>query len=391
MLKHSKIWLLIGLMGVTGCSSEDQEEPMAERGVPVTLTSYVADYHGADRGGRANEARGITRTWTPPTGYSTLAELADKSISIFLTKGTLEDGLGEEFFYKRGEQWRVSTNLTSGDTYYIYGYVPYDVSIRPSIAKLDGETDYKNGAVLTLENLPAVTTNDICVIVGAKNGTSADNDNGLTTGQFDYVAGAVETPGSNNVFLLFDHLYSSISVQFMVEENYNRLRTIKLKKLELQARVLNETTGEKTPLKRKTKAVITLRKTTDGSSPLMYNGTEQITFTPDNTSANADEPLYTSADGYVLSTSLSDFNGCFMSQGVSDFTIRSTYDVYDKQGNKIREGCKAENKLDIHELYNTISTASRGFKYIVRLIVNPTYLYVLSEPDLDNPTIIVNE
>lgn len=372
-----------------GCSSEDQEEQKAERGVPVTLTSYVTGYEEANRVNRANGADRITRAWEPPTNYRAIA--SDNSISIFLTEGRLPEGttLGEEFFYKRGEQWRVSTNLTSGDTYYIYGYVPYDVSIRPSIAKLDGENDYTNGAVLTLENLPAVTTNDICVIVGAKNGTSADNDNGLTTGQFAYVAGAVETPGSNNVFLLFDHLYSSISVQFMVEENYNRLRTIKLKKLELQARVLNETTGEKTPLKRKTKAVITLRKTTDGSSPLMYNGTEQIVFTPDNTSANADEPLYTSADGYVLSTSLSDFNGCFMSQGVSDFTIRSTYDVYDKQGNMIREGCKAENKLDIHELYNTISTASRGFKYIVRLIVNPTYLYVLSEPDLDNPTVKV--
>ena len=364
---------------------------MAERGVPVTLTSYVADYHGADRGGRANEARGITRTWTPPTGYSTLAELADKSISIFLTEGYLEDGFGEEHFYKRGDQWRVSTKMKSGDTYYIYGYVPYEASIRPSIEKLYGESDYKNGAVLTLENLPAITTNDICVIVGAKNGTSADNDNGLTTGQFAYTAAA-----SNYVYLLFDHLYSSINVRFMVEENYNRLRTIKLKKLELQARVLNETTGEKTPLKRKTRAVITLRKTTDGSSPMKVGNVDQITFTPDETSANADELLFTSADGYTLSTSLSEFNGCFMSQGVSDFTLRTTYDVYDKNvteehpnGNLIRENCTAENKIDIHELFSTINTASRGFKYIVKLIVNPTYLYVLSEPDLDNPTITI--
>lgn len=337
------------------------------------------------------EAMGITRTWTPPTGYSTLTDLSNKNISVFLTQKPADANMEEEFFFKRGDKWLYSNQMESGKTYYIYGYIPHDESIVSTIAPLTGGT-YEDGAVLTLDNLPAITTNDICVIVGAKNGKSADDDNGLTTGQFTYVSNAPKDPGpddyGNYVFLLFDHLYSSINVRFSVDDEYNKLRTIKLKKLELQAKVLNA--GVKTPLKRKTKAVITLRKTTDDSSPLMYNGIEQITFTPDNTSANADEPLYTSADGYVLSTSLSDFNGCFMSQGVSDFTIRSTYDVYDKQGNMIREGCKAENKLDIHELYNTISTASRGFKYIVRLIVNPTYLYVLSEPDLDNPTIVVN-
>lgn len=379
-----------------GCSSEDQEEQKAERGVPVTLTSYVTGYEEANRANRANGADRITRAWEPPTNYRAIA--SDNSISIFLTEGRLPEGttLGEEFFYKRGEQWRVSTNLTSGDTYYIYGYVPYDVSIRPIIAKLDGENDYTNGAVLTLENLPAVTTNDICVIVGAKNGTSADNDNGLTTGQFAYEAKATEGDGkgSNFVFLLFDHLYSCINLSFSVEENYNKLRTIKLKKLELQAKVLNA--GVKTPLKRKTRAVITLRKTTDDSSPLIYNNTEQIVFTPDATSGNADETLFTSDEGQALSTSPSDFLGYCMSQGISDFTIRSTYDVYDNNGpghtagNLIRENCVAENKVNILQLFSSLRTASRGYKYNVKLIVNPTYLYVLSEPDLDNPTVVVN-
>lgn len=254
---------------------------------------------------------------------------------------------------------------------------------------------YEDGAVLTLNNLPAVTKNDICVIVGAKNGTSADNDNGLTTGQFAYEAKATEGDGkgSNFVFLLFDHLYSCINLSFSVEENYNKLRTIKLKKLELQAKVLNA--GVKTPLKRKTRAVITLRKTTDDSSPLIYNNTEQIVFTPDETSGNADETLFTSDEGQALSTSPSDFLGYCMSQGISDFTIRSTYDVYDNNGpghtagNLIRENCVAENKVNILQLFSSLRTASRGYKYNVKLIVNPTYLYVLSEPDLDNPTVKV--
>lgn len=381
---HSRILgfigLTISLMGLIGCASDETAEPVkVKTEAEVQLTSYVTGFE---------EAKGVTRTWTPPTGYSTLDDISDKNISVFLTQNPVPENMEEEFFFQRGDKWLVSSNLEP-KTYYLYGYIPHDASIKSSIDLLSGKT-YADGAVLTLKNMPAITTNDICVIVGAKNGTSADNDNGLTTGQFAYEAKATEGDGkgSNFVFLLFDHLYSSINVRFSVEENYNKLRTIKLKKLELQAQVLtNELTGAKTPLKRKTQAVITLKGTTDGSSPI-----ESIAFTPDETSGNADEPLFVSAEGQALSTSFSDFTGNFMSQGVSDFTIRSTYDVYDKKpdgtdGNLIRENCVAENKVNILQLFAPVKTASRKTRYTVKMTVNPTYLYVLSEADLDNPTI----
>lgn len=384
--------VLMSLIVLVGCSSDDTAEPTAVEPATVQLMSSVAEYE------EPNETNGTTRAWTPPTGYQCLDELSDKSISVFFTKNPADDDMEEEFFFKRGDKWRVSQEPTAGDTYYLYGYTPHDESIISTIEPLSGGT-YADGAVLTLSNLPAITTKDICVIVGAKNGKSADDDNGLTTGQFTYIAKAPKVPGpgdyGNFVFLLFDHLYSCINLRFSVEEKYNQLRTIKLKKVELMAMVLNEATGVKTPLKKKTRADITLTKTTDGTSPIVHNNTEQIVFTPDETSGNADEPLFTSAEGYKLTTSFSDFTGCFMSQGISDFIIRSTYDVYDKKpdgtdGNLIRENCVAENKLNIMQLFSPARIASRGMKYSIKLIVNPTYLYVLSEPDLDNPTIEVD-
>ena len=374
---HSRILglvgLVIGLMGLWGCSSSSDDEIVKAEPMPVQLMSYVTGYTDVQETNRAN---GLTRTaWEPPTGYSNQVDITNQNISVYLTQNPAVS-MEEEFFFQRGDKWLVSSQMTSGDTYYLYGYIPNDKSISYTIAP---NSTYDNGAVMTLNNLPAITTNDICIIVGAKNGISATNANGLTTGQFAYTAGT-----SNYVFLLFDHIYSCINVRFMVEEEYNKLRTIKLKKLELQAKVLNEATGVKTPLRRKTNGVITLEKTTDGSSPI-----QSIVFTPDETSGNADEPLFTSAEGYTLSTSFSDFNGCVMSQGISDFTLRSTYDVYDKQGNKVRENCTAENKINIKQLFSPLKTASRGFRYTVKLIVNPTYLYVLSEPDLDSPTVVV--
>ena len=57
--------------------------------------------------------------------------------------------------------------------------------------------------------------------------------------------------------------------------------------------------------------------------------------------------------------------------------------LYDSKGNLIRQDCTATNKLpDL--------SAVRGQRVLLNMTVNPTYLYVLSEPDLDNPTIKIN-
>ena len=67
--------------------------------------------------------------------------------------------------------------------------------------------------------------------------------------------------------------------------------------------------------------------------------------------------------------------------------MRSTYDVYDKQGNITRSNCTADNVLDVPKLFIPELIVQRGKMYTVNLTVQPSYLYVLSDPDLDNPTI----
>ena len=74
-------------------------------------------------------------------------------------------------------------------------------------------------------------------------------------------------------------------------------------------------------------------------------------------------------------------------------TFTSTYDVYDNNrttehpdGNLIRSRCVAVNKIDILRLFN-MATLNRGYVYTIKLKIEPTYLYMLSEPDLDNPTV----
>ena len=104
--------------------------------------------------------------------------------------------------------------------------------------------------------------------------------------------------------------------------------------------------------------------------------------------------FFNDAEGTVLTTTSAnltlkigtdeeELHEIFVSPALSNsMMLVCTYDVYDKKNNLVREGCTAENKLPV--------SLVRGQMVTVNLTVNPTYLYVLSEPDLDNPTITNN-
>ena len=367
---------LIGLMGLTGCSKDEAAEPITERSAEVQLAGYVAGYEEAIRANRAYEANPITRGWEPPSGYSVF-ENSEQSISVFFTQGTTA---GEErFFFTNNGKWRVNGNAIAAGTYQFYGYVPHDKSITTTVEVLDGKT-FADGAVLTLSNVPTVTPSDYCVMIGAKNGdgngysTPGDYSiTGLQRGNFQYVA----TGGGNNyVFLLFDHLFSAMRLRMRVLPDYNAERTIKLKELKLR------TFANETPTKKKTTITITLTANNEANDPIT-----NVLFTPYGEATEAGS-MYISEDGFELTEDFQEFTGHFMPQGVDKVILESTYDVYDKKGNLVRPSCTASNTINLN-MFSGQSEALRGRRYTVNLTINPTYLYVLSEPDLDDPTVVV--
>ena len=362
---HSKILglvSLIGLMGLWGCSKDEAAEPKSQKGTEVQLMGYVAGYDD------------FTRAWTPPTGFSAF-DTGDQSISVFFTQGTTSGD--EEFFYKENGRWKTSLkDNIEPDTYYFYGYMPHDKSISTTVSVLPGgNKTFANGAVVTMTNVPAVSPADFCVMVGAKNGTSANENystTGLKKGNFQYVA----TGEHNYVYLLFDHLFSALRLQMRVQGTYNDLRTIKLKELKLK------TFKDSEPSKKKTNITIKLRANNEGNDPI-----EDITFTPYGEDTDAGS-VFTSEAGYELTANYQEFTGHFMPQGVTKVNLISTYDVYDKKGNLVRAGRTATNTLDI-SMFSGQDHAKRGCRYTISLTINPTYLYMLSEPDLNDPTVTV--
>jgi len=406
ILKPLGILGVVGMTGLAGCSDDSEQDKRQHVTFEVESLARTFDERQPDAGTAEATPRNITRMWTPPTGYTTYegaiaslfpeqVNLFYKSIDVFFTQDG-ETPLQGTFSYKSNtSSWRIDTDLEA-TTYYLYGYIPKEVTESATISSSETANDnsnYTNGAVLKLNGMKTVTHSDVCVIVGARNGINDDNDDGLTTGDFAVTAKATSSSGAtgNHIFLLFDHLYSALRFKFRVDAEYAELRTIKLTKLELIAFQSNSSTK----LKAKYNATITL-EANPGSSPIM-----NVEFNPDDTSADvAYEPIYSgtevelpsgkypAGDPQAGQFKYSSFMGCFVPGRNTNFKIRTTYNVYDRQGNLIRKGCQAENALDLRFIFRKQTMElERGHMYSLSLTVSPTYLYVLSEPDLDNPTI----
>lgn len=357
---------LMGLMGLMcGSCSEEKIEPTMRT---VEVTSYVSWFE---------ENIAVTRAWAAPTGY-TLYDTGDKSIGICFTQNGKEPMIGQ--FFASSGKWRTNIEDIVGEDYYLYGYAPHIAGMSCEIsssATPNDWTSFNTGAVMKLKNVPTVMGQDLCAVIGAKEGPNKDTDNSLRRGDFKYRASASET--GNFVFLLFDHLYAALNINIRVHGTYDALRTIKLKKITLHSM------SNDIPTKENTDITITLTANDGSSSPIT-----SITYEPKG-SDSEDQKVFSSSVGTELTTSYQSFVGHFMPTGVTKFLMTSVYDIYDKKGNKVREGCKATNAFVLSELFDRYEETKKiGTRYNINLTIQPTYLYVLSEPDLNNPILTVN-
>lgn len=259
--------------------------------------------------------------------------------------------------------WSSNISVKQGTNYYVYGFMPANLSA--SIAKNDGS--YENKAIITLNNIDAVSPADVCVITGVKGFDTPITDSSTTgsvnLGLFAYTGKA---KGSNYIYLLLDHLYACVDFEYTLEAFYSTLRQIKLRKVELAA------TGSKKH---------NLTVTIDGNNAAVYSVSDTETSIASSSAVIYDkdteaENIPNTLEGYLS------VPGYFKPELSNQFVVTSYYDVYNRKGDLVRAGCKAVNKLSLRG-----TTITRGQKRTVKFTIIPTYLYVLSEPDLDNPTI----
>ena len=335
--------LIAGGLLLTGCGEKSEE-----------------DIIEPDPGSRL-ELGSLTRT-----DNATPYEDTDCSIRAYLTEATSvvkEDGL----FEYTGVTWNSNLSVKEERQYYLYGYMPS--SITGTFAP-PTNGDYSDGVDITFNNIPDITDLDVCVVVGVQRIDGPSVVANVQEGNYSYLSGIV---GKNYVNLLMGHLYSSLQLAFKIDDEYSMLRSIRLKEIKL-----NSTYGN-------VNATVNIRRGRGVGTP---------TFTKVSSAANPSVDFLSTSDSPLLlnrnyitnpltidklvycAPGIFDSNGTYVS-------ITSTYDVLDKAGNSLGERTST-NKLKI-----TASSLASGQKKTVVLTVKPTYLYILSDYDLDYPEVVI--
>lgn len=361
---RAKLLLMLVAVVLVACSDDSDDTIGVETDV-LQLIPYSQEM--------AEASSLSTRAVTLPTGYSPYD--GPNSIGVYATTASEAPDKVRTFSYVNGA-WNSQVSVTNGITYYLYGYMPVNENIMCTISKRSDidNADYSNGAVLSFTNLPPVLAGDFSVVTGIRQVSSASPEEAvsLTAGNFSYEGRAA---GSNFVCLMLDHLYSCVRFRFLVDDDYSKLRTIKLKEVKLKTQ-----SNVTYPL------TVTLRAGQDCDISYGAQASLSSDFATLFTSTTQDGDALSSLDDEAKVV-----EGYFapFADVANYLLLECKYNVYgkDKNGDLVltRKNCVATNKLPANRIMVGLNQRTT-----ITLTVNPTYLYVLSEPDLDNPTITIN-
>ena len=251
--------------------------------------------------------------------------------------------------------------------YNLYGYMPAYDNLSGSIGvNADGDS------ILTITGISPLTDQDICFVSGVKK--SSTQENTLTPGYFGFDYN--NTSRLTYLNLQFEHLLGRLVFKIKTGTDYYNLRRIKLKEVSI------ETKSAKT-----VSAAINLSLLKDNSGNVA-----NVAYTITNATPITKKVLWTGTDyddDYFLSTTASGSVGSVnvaVGGVVNDqYELVCTYDVYDIKDNapgQLLSTRIARNKLS--------SLPTVGEERTLTLTVEPTYLYQLSDNDLDNPTVKLN-
>ena len=269
------------------------------------------------------------------------------------------------YAYSNG-QWSSNTPfIVKEETpYYLYGYMSSSSSISATQSAPDG--DYSKGIDLLFTGLPAITSEDICVLVGVQRVEALSSETPtVTEGQYGFRTGI---KGKNYLNLLMAHLYAKMKVSFKIDPAYAELRSIRLKTITLTSKYADGAS-----------VTVSLRSGQGIGSPTFQSINEEQVHSVIllDTEKILDKsfvstPLTLDIPAYCRPKGL---------EGTYHLTLTTTYDVYDTKNQNLGERT-SENKIQFQA-----AELRPGIEKVMVLTVKPTYLYVLSEYDADNPTI----
>lgn len=381
----------VGMMLLAACQNEPEPPAGEQKHHTMELVSLTAPFLDVQKQGttRADYENFLPKDYIPYDQLYPTTTPPNKTIGVFMTPEK-ESSLGD-FIYQGIENgisvWKSTVTVKEGTQYYIYGFMPRGDADRAVISPLpDADTSgpdkgYAKGAQLTIKNYESLTSADVCVLVGVRNATAEEKITGpqsdIKLGNFGYKGMA---NGENRIFVLLKHIYAGIHFRCSIDPAYHKLRCIRVTKLELIAKEISA----------KVDLTVKFVANDQGKDPVAPDSVTYTSYTavgePETTSTILFPYEGSPEEFEVPETIPESFLGCFVPNLVSEFVLRTTYNVYDKKDNLIRKDNVIENKINT-TLIPKLKEIGAGEIVSVNMHVAPDYLYQLSGTDLDNPTI----
>lgn len=326
-------WLFCSLLMwlLTACSSDEAQDVQKEEWEDARI-----------------ELRGVTRAGTADN------EMGDIHVFLQDNEGKYEGSF--KYHDETATHYWTAQNLKvkpGTHNFWLYGYMP-------SVEGITGEI--LDERQLQLSGIRPISPHDICIVTGVKvYQTSVLPLRG--TFEFEY-----KNSDYNDVTvlnLLLEHMLGHVDFKFKIGSRYSQLRKVKVTSLTI-----------KTTSKSSISATIKLPDNTEDVVNISYSATgDDKTYTT-TMLANTDEAVWLNTTGVNVGSGINVAVGAGLSES---FILESEYDVYDLQDNKLSTRTASNNLSDVLPVM--------GQKKEVVLTIEPTYLYQLSDDDLNNPSV----
>ena len=289
---------------------------------------------------------------------------------------TAQDKQG--IFAPLSEGWRSTVEVEPSYKYNLYTYSRnMPTATTPTFAYGSA-----SNVSLTFNGLYLITETDPLAGVAAAgaslpaNNVAPANYPELTKGSFSLgtIPAAAQDGSTFKAFLALDHLYSKVTLSFRIDQTYSNLREVRIKDVQIKI--------DQGTLTGNHKYTFFDQQLTLATPATIGGGTLSIDlFDGTNATAQPNE----NEDFITLTTELREF-GHYYFLPISPtpaMYLEVTYDIYDLKGKPVRENQTAQNKNLFAAISYNGGTAAAGTNYKVNVLVSPTYLYQLSDDDLE--------
>ena len=274
------------------------------------------------------------------------------------------------YSYSNGAGKWTSNVYLAKQTYNVYGYMPHNGeanSIKPDLGSEANPSTF----AMKWTGQPTFATKPVLASVGSARSTASSVTDGSFSVDVDQVG------QEEKINFRMNHLLAKLNLRFYLPEPYADKRQIKVTQVTLSG-------GQG------------VANRYDITCSYDANGALTTTYTPmQGASTSGNTYPYENANGLLLTTAKQLFGTYYfvpdaVNRSSNLMTLTVTYNVYDKSGTLTREHQTATNaRIALHKVNNVAQATQVAHAYTVSVQVVPSYLYVLSDGDMQNPYIVL--